>query len=238
MKIELEGVSKAFGSKWALRQIHQEFAPGRIVAVLGLNGAGKSTLLQCLAGILSLSEGRVHYDGKVFGRECVDLRRRFAFLPDFPLFFPTMNALQHIGMVMRLYEKDTPGAEERVVELLRGFDLLPVAEAALPSLSRGQLYKVALVATIAASPDLWLLDEPMASGMDALGLREFRSRARAAANAGTTIFYTTQILSVAEQFSDEVLVLHQGRVHARGAADALHSSGELEELLASLHEEQ
>ncbi len=173
----MEGISKAFGGKSVLRQIREEFAPGRFVALLGLNGAGKSTLLHCLAGIVSLSEGRVHFDGQPFGRECVDLRRRFAFLPDFPLFFPTMNALQHIGMVLRLYGKDTPGAEERVVELLRSFDLLPVAEAALPSLSRGQLYKVALAAVIAANPDLWMLDEPMASGMDAMGLREFRSRA-------------------------------------------------------------
>jgi ABC-type multidrug transport system ATPase subunit len=168
----------------------------------------------------------------------VDLRRRFGFLPDFPLFFPWMSALQHIGMVLRLYEQDSGDAEERVLNLLRAFDLMPLAEARLNSLSRGQIYKMALVALIAASPELWLLDEPMASGMDALGLREFRTRARAATAAGATIIYTTQILSVAEQFSDEVLVLHQGRVHARGPAATLHGSGELEQLLASLREEK
>jgi ABC-type multidrug transport system ATPase subunit len=238
MKLELDGVSKFFGKTRALDEVSEVFEPGRIVAILGLNGAGKSTLLHCLAGILSLGEGRFTFDGEPFSRERVDLRRRFAFLPDFPLYFRWMNGLQHIGMVLRLYGKDTPDAQERVLDLLRGFDLIPLAGAKLITLSRGQIYKMALVALMAANPELWLLDEPMASGMDALGFREFRARARAAANAGATILYTTQILSVAEQFSDEVIVLHQGRVRARGAASGLHASGELEQLLASLSEEK
>jgi ABC-type multidrug transport system ATPase subunit len=237
MKIELDGISKRFGGKRVLDGLNEVFPPGRIVAVLGLNGAGKSTLLHCLAGILALNTGRILFDGEPFGRERVDQRRRFGFLPDFPLFFPWMNALQHIGMVLRLYEKDA-GAEERVLELLRGFDLLPLAEAKMATLSRGQLYKVALSALLAVGPDLWLLDEPMASGMDALGLREFRHRARTAADAGATIFFTTQILAVAEQFSDEVLVLHQGQIRARGPASGLHASGELEQLLTALSEEK
>lgn len=237
MKLELAGVSKFFSSKRVLNQVSEVFEPGRIVAVLGLNGAGKSTLLHCLAGILSLSEGRILFGGEHFTRGRVDLRKRFGFLPDFPIFFDGTTMLQHLGMVLRLYEKDTPGAEERIVELLRAFDLLPVAEAPLSTLSRGQIYKMALVGLIAVNPELWLLDEPMASGMDALGLREFRLRAKSAADTGTTILYTTQILSVAEQFSDEVLILHNGRVHARGPAAGLHASGELENILAALREE-
>jgi ABC-type multidrug transport system ATPase subunit len=122
--------------------------------------------------------------------------------------------------------------------LLKAFDVLTLAEAPIASLSRGQIYKMALIALIAANPELWLIDEPMASGMDALGLREFRTRARAAADAGATIFYTTQILSVAEQFSDEVLILHDGRVHARGPVPKLSGAGELETLFAGLREDR
>ena len=234
MKVELAGISKVYGGNRALHQVREEFAPGRIVAVLGLNGAGKSTLLQCMAGILGLDEGDVYFDDEILRRDRVDLRRRFAFLPDFPMFFHWMTGLQHIGMVLRLYGRD--GAEERVLELLRAFDLIPLAESPIGALSRGQIYKMALVGLIAANPELWLIDEPMASGMDALGLREFRRRARLAADAGTTVFYTTQILAVAEQFSDEALILHQGRVRARGPVSALRASGELEELLEGLRD--
>lgn len=76
----------------------------------------------------------------------------------------------------------------------------------------------------------------MASGMDGLGLREFRERARAAAAAVATVLYTTQILPVAAQFSDEVIVLHQGRDHARGPAASLHAEGEIEDVLVALRE--
>ena len=236
MKVELAGVSKAYGRKRVLNQLRLELKPGRIVAVVGLNGAGKSTLLHCLAGILCLSEGEIFYDDAPFSRENVDQRRRFAFLPDFPLLFSTMTPVEHVGMALRLYEKDGPGAENRVLELLRNFDLMPLANTPAHALSRGQIYKVALTALIAAEPELWLLDEPMASGMDALGLREFRTAARAAAEAGATIIYTTQILAVAEQFSDEVIVLHQGRVHAHGPVASLNAGGELESILTALRE--
>ena len=236
MKVELAGVSKVYGRKRALDRVRLEFLPGKIVAVVGLNGAGKSTLLHCLAGLLSLSEGAIFYDDTPFTRERADLRMRFGFLPDFPIFFQEMTPLEHVGMALRLYEKDGPGAEDRVLELLRGFDLMPMANTPVPALSRGQAYKVALTALIAAEPELWLLDEPMASGMDALGLREFRERARAAADAGATVIYTTQILTVAEQFSDEVIVLHQGRIHARGPVASLHADGELEAVIAALRE--
>ncbi len=130
------------------------------------------------------------------------------------------------------------GVEGRVLELLRGFDLMPLAEAPMIALSRGQTYKMALAGLMAANPELWLIDEPMASGMDALGLREFRQQARAAADGGTTVFYTTQILAVAEQLSDEVIILHEGRVRARGPVSSLRASGELETLLAGLRDEE
>ena len=109
-----------------------------------------------------------------------------------------MTVLRHIGMVLRLYEADGDGMEERVIELMRDFDMLPLVEARMETLSRGQTYKAALCAMIAADPELWMFDEPFASGMDPRGLTAFRRHARDAANRGRTVMYTTQILDVAD----------------------------------------
>jgi len=100
------------------------------------------------------------------------------------------------------------------VELLGDFDLLPLSLRPVNSLSRGQAYKTALVALIAAQRELWLLDEPFASGMDPHGIEAFKRHTRAAAARGTTIFYSTQLLDVAERFSDRVCVIHKGEVRA------------------------
>jgi len=142
------------------------------------------------------------------------LRQRLHVLPDFPFLFWEQTVLRNLAIVLRLYEADGPGAESRVLELLRDFDLLPLALRPVQTLSRGQAYKVGLAALIATDRELWLLDEPFASGMDPHGIDAFKRHARAAAARGRTILYSTQLLDVAERFADRVCVIHQGEIHA------------------------
>jgi ABC-type multidrug transport system ATPase subunit len=124
------------------------------------------------------------------------------------------STLRHIAMVLHLYGADGDGVEKRVLELLEEFDLLPFCDGPVGKLSRGQLYKAGLTALLAVDPELWLLDEPFASGMDPLGISAFKKHARTAAQRGRTILYTTQILDLAEHFSDRVCLLHHGEVRA------------------------
>lgn len=135
-------------------------------------------------------------------------------LPDFPFHFWEQSVLRNITIVLRIFEADGAGVEDHVLELLRDFDLLPLALRPVDSLSRGQAYKAALVALVAADRDVWLLDEPFSSGMDPHGIDAFKRHAREAANRGRTILYSTQLLDVAERFSDRVCVIHKGAIHA------------------------
>jgi len=214
MKIELRGVSKSYGAVRALDRASFELAPGQMVAVIGANGAGKTTLLRCLAGIAVPQAGLILYDDEPFRRDRVDMRRRLLFLPDFPAAFWERNTLQHLGLLLRTYGVEPAGLEERVVALLQEFDLLPIATKPLGTLSRGQMYKAVLTGLLAVDPELWLLDEPFASGMDPHGLQAFRQHAAEAARRGRTILYSTQILEVAERCADRVCVLHGGEVRA------------------------
>ncbi len=179
MHISVAGLTKTYGRHRALDGISMEIEPGQIVAILGPNGAGKTTLLRVLATIAAPSAGEVRLDGELLRRDRIDLRRRLFFLPDTP-YVLYGTAIRHIGMVLRLYEADRPAIEERVLELLREFDLLPLADVRLGGLSRGELYKAALVALIAADPEVWLFDEPFASGMDPRGIAALRNQAKAA----------------------------------------------------------
>jgi len=191
-----------------------EVAPGQVIAVLGANGAGKTTLLRCLAGLVAPDRGLVLYDDGVFQRDRIDLRRRLHFLPDFPFLFLNRTILQHLGIVLRLYGAGGPGVEDRVLELLRQFDLLTLAQRPLGTLSRGQVYKAGLVAMLAADPELWLLDEPFASGMDPHGINAFKDCVQAAIGRGRTVIYSTQILEIAERFADRVCILDRGELRA------------------------
>jgi len=223
MNIELRGLQKSYRSVRALDRVSLEIAPGQIVSLLGLNGAGKTTLLRCLAGIAAPDEGAVFYDGEPFRRNRLDLRRRFSFLPDFPFLFWEMPVIRNVGIILRLYEADRPGVEEKVVELLRDLDLLPLANTPVQSLSRGQAYKTALAALLAVDPEVWLLDEPFASGIDPHGINILKRHAREAAARGRTILYSTQLLDVAERFSDRVCLIHRGDIRAFDTLDRLRA---------------
>lgn len=240
--IELTNLTKRYRSIAALSDVSATIAPGQIVAVVGANGAGKTTLLRCLAGVAAPTRGEVRYDGQVFHREQIDVRKKFAFLPDVPVIYPEMTVLQHMAMVLRLYETKRQGLAAMVLELLRDLDLVPLAESRLKRLSRGQTYKAALAAVIAVDPDVWMFDEQFASGIDQSGLSVFRRRARHAAARGRTILYTTQLLELAEQFADRVMVLHQGELRVFDDIEALRrrdggKSGVLERVFSELRQE-
>jgi ABC-type multidrug transport system ATPase subunit len=238
MQIQLDGISKQFGSYWALENVSLQWEPGQIIALLGPNGAGKTTLLNCLAGIVRPSQGKLRYDGEVFHRGRMELRRRLMFLPDVPMLFARMNVLRHIAMCVRLYERPSPD-EQCVVEILERLDLLPLAAVQIGKMSRGQMYKYALAALLTIDPELWILDEPLASGMDPMGIAYFKHEARLAAKRGRTVIYTTQILEIAEKFSDRVCILDHGGLRLSGNVEELRQSGKaqsLEELFLKLSE--
>src|SRR5262245_36345012 len=214
MNIELRAVRKSYGSVRALDGVNLTIAQGQIVSLLGPNGAGKTTLIRCLAGIASPDQGSVYFDDEEFRRDRVEMRRCLYLLPDVPILFWDQSIIRNIAIVLRLFQADGPGAERRVLDLLRDFDLLPLALRPVGSLSRGQIFKAGLVAMIAADRDVWLLDEPFASGMDPHGIDAFKQHARAAAARGRTVVYSTQLLDIAERFSDRVCVIHQGEIKA------------------------
>lgn len=241
MNIELRGVLKTYNSLRVLDRVTLEIGPGQIVSLLGPNGAGKTTLIRCLAGIAAPDKGGVYFEDQEFHRDRMDLRRRLHLLPDFPFLLWDQSVIRNIAIVLRLFEADADGAEKRVLELLRDFDLLSIALRPVHSLSRGQAYKCGLVAMLAADPEVWLLDEPFASGMDPHGIDAFKRHARAAAGRGRTILYSTQLLDVAERFSDRVCVIHKGEVRAFDTLEHLRERSQdkdnvLEELFRQLRE--
>jgi ABC-type multidrug transport system ATPase subunit len=242
MHVAVRNLTKSFGRVAALDDVSFDIAPGEIVAVLGANGAGKTTLLRSLAGIVAPKTGEIRYDGVKFRRDRMDLRQRFFFLPDFSPVIPSMTVLRHISMVVRLYEAEENGLENRALELLQEFEILPLIESSMSTLSRGQSYKAALVALLAVDPELWMFDEPFASGIDPMGIAALRRHARAAAARGRSILYTTQIVELAAQFSNRVCVLDGGRLVGMDSIERLEKTSadgtHLRQLLGTLHEDR
>jgi len=215
MDVVLRGLGKRFRAEDVLTEVDLDLGPGQTVALIGLNGAGKTTLLRCLAGVIAPSRGSIRWNGGDSVRDDMDLHRRLMFLPDSPLLIEDQSVVQNVVMFLRAYGREDAVTDEAVVGVLGELDLLEHCDATVATLSRGQRYKTALATLLLIRPELWLLDEPFASGMDPQGMQTLKRHGQSATATGSCVVYTTQIIEIAERFCDVLLVLDRGRLAQR-----------------------
>jgi ABC-type multidrug transport system ATPase subunit len=208
----MQQVTKRFDATLALDDVSLSVAPGSLIAVLGENGAGKSTLLRLLGAVCVADSGRILMDGEVFHREKLELRKRLLFTPDMPFLFFDETVARNVAAFAHLYDRSLAKRADGVATLMEDLAISGLARKRAGVLSRGQMWKLALACMTAIEPELWLVDEPFASGMDAVGMAAFRRLARARTEAGGTVIYTTQMVEMAAGFADRVCVLREGRV--------------------------
>lgn len=221
MQIELQEAVKTYGKVTALDGITLTFEPGEIVAVLGLNGAGKSTLLNSISGLISLSSGQVTYDKRPFRFDDLELRRKIMFIADVPDLIWDESVIRNISIFATQYHRlEDQHLTKRVVDFLEEAEVLHKSETPVSGLSRGQIYKTALAILQAVDPQLWILDEPFASGMDANGIRLFRKTVeQARKERARTIIYSTQLAEMAIGFATRICIIDQGKCYAQFSPD-------------------
>lgn len=215
MTIELRDVTIKYGKTKALDEVSIRFDPGELVAVVGLNGAGKSTLLRALSGLEKLKDGNLYLNELPFRLDRLDVRREMMFIPDCPDVILHESLLRNISLFVTHYDRtEAAGIEERILDQMQAFDLLDKIDRIANDLSRGELYKFGLVLLKELQLKLWLLDEPFASGMDAPGIRKFRTIAKEFVEQGGSVIYSTQMVDLAEGFSDRIVVIDRGKIIA------------------------
>lgn len=238
MHIELDQVCKNYDSTVVFNEFSASIPEGNLLAVLGINGAGKTTLLRMLAGLAGWDKGEISFDGTLAHRDNIEQRRRFCFMPDFPTLFIEKSTLENIAIYLKLWKVERTDINERVLTWLEELDMLEHANKPVGMLSRGQVFKAALCALMAVDPELWLTDEPFASGMDPQGIAMFKKYAKEAMARGHTVIYTTQLLDLAEAYSSKIWIIHQGRLMADGTARELKGKEtSLESLFTRLREQ-
>ena len=167
--LEVQDVRWAAGSKEILRGVSLAVPPGETVALLGPSGCGKTTLLRVIAGLEQPNTGMVLIDGKDVTR-LPPHRRGFGLMFQEHALFPHMNVRRNIEFGLRQMAVPADRRLERVEELLASVGLVGFGERTLEGLSGGERQRVALARTLAPSPRLLMLDEPLGS-LDR-GLRE------------------------------------------------------------------
>jgi len=230
--VELEGVSKSFGDSAVLDGLDLRIAEGAITTVLGPSGTGKSVLLKHIMGLLEPDHGRVRvFDQDIWELSEVErraLRTRFGVLFQDGALFGSMNLYDNVAFPLRRHTRlDEDEIEEKVMARLREVGLEASIGKAPNEISGGMRKRAGFARALIMEPEILLFDEPD-SGLDPVRTSLLNDLVLSIhAEQGGTYVLVTHDIHTARKVSDDVGVLHGGRlVHFGPAAEAFDSSDE------------
>jgi len=220
--IDITGLMKGYGSKQVLRGLDLRVAPGEIFALLGSNGAGKTTTISILTTLLVPDAGRALVAGCDVVRDPQGVRGRIALTGQTAAVDDMLTGLENLVMLGRLSGLASQAARLRADELLQRFALTDAAKRRVSTYSGGMRRRLDLALSFVVAPQVLFLDEPT-TGVDPRSRLELWSVIRGLADAGTTVFLTTQYLEEADRLADRIAILHEGRIVRTGTAAELKS---------------
>lgn len=225
--IEVDALSKRYGSRLAVSDLSFRVEPGEIVGFLGPNGAGKTTTLRMLTGYLAPTGGRIRIDGIDAVADSIHARTRLGYMPEGVPLYREMRVteyLRHRASLKRVGDVGTA-----VTRALERAGVTDVKNRIVGQLSKGYRQRVSLADALVADPPLLILDEPT-SGLDPNQVRQFRELVRGFGGS-KTVFVSTHILSEVQAVCDRVIIIREGR---KVADLTLEDTTELEEMFAKL----
>jgi ABC-2 type transport system ATP-binding protein len=218
--IQIEHLSKRFGSVQAVRDLSFEVQAGRVTGFLGPNGAGKSTTLRMLLGLVHSDGGSASFDGKRYEQLEHPSAQVGAVLEE-ASFHPGRNGRNHL----RVLAAAGGHPESRVDEVLRIVDLEGAAGRRVKGYSMGMRQRLAIAAALLGDPQALILDEP-ANGLDPPGIRWMRELLRSEAGRGRAVLVSSHLLAEVAQSVDDLVVISHGELRASGPLEQVLGAAE------------
>jgi len=231
--VQLTDVHKHYGALEVIKGVSLSIERGTVVALIGRSGSGKTTLLRCINGLEAISAGSIDVEGQKVGQKEAELRaiRQIVGIvfQSFNL-FPHLTVARNITLALTLVKK-LPLAEANDVarRVLTQVGLIEKFDAYPEQLSGGQQQRVAIARSLAMMPKVLLLDE-VTSALDPELKEEVLKVVEDLAAQGMTMICVTHEMGFARRVSDEIVFMHQGKVHERGTPEKVFSAPDTPEL--------
>jgi ABC-2 type transport system ATP-binding protein len=221
--IILNSVTKNYDNFKALDSVSFEIDKGQVFGYIGPNGAGKTTTIKILVGLITNFKGDVQILGYQMPKHKYEIHKFLGYLPQNVAFqdWQTVdNALKTFGLLSGL-EKNR--VENRIEEVLDFLSLSDFRKKKVSQLSGGMAQKVGLAQALLHNPKLLVLDEPM-GGLDPASRKQFKKLISSLAKEGTTILFSSHILSDVQDVATKIGILNKGKIRKIGTVDELKTS--------------
>ncbi|PYI50207.1 ABC transporter ATP-binding protein [Paenibacillus flagellatus] len=224
--LEINGMSGGYvWNRPVVRELSLSIDPGQMVGLIGLNGAGKSTTIKHILGLLTPQQGEVRVAGRTVSDEPSSYRGSFAYVPEAPELYEELTIREHLRMTAMAYGLSQEQFESRAATLAGQFDMTDKLDAFPQTLSKGMRQKVMIMNAFLVEPPLYVIDEPFL-GLDPLGIRSLLDLMVERKRNGAAFLISSHILSTLESYCDRYVVLHGGRIAAKGTlADLRRTAG-------------
>ena len=240
--LEIKNIRKTFGANLVLDNVSIDFPAQSATVIIGASGSGKSTLMRCMNLLEELGDGQIILDGadiSAYGIDIDTIRAQIGSVFQAFNLFPHLSVLDNITLAPQLVQKKKKNdAEKLALELLTRFGLADKAHEFPNLLSGGQQQRVAIIRAVATNPKLLLLDE-VTSALDPVLIAEVLTLISELKSEGMTMVIATHEMGFAKKIADNVIFLHEGRVHETGTPNQIFDSPqspELKAFLGALHQ--
>lgn len=232
--LKIQNFSKTYrGSKKAVDNLSLEVAPGDIYGFIGHNGAGKTTTLKAIAGVLDFNEGDILVDGLSIKKDPVVCKQKMAYIPDNPDVYEHLTGIQYINFIADIYSVSKEEREILIPEYGKVFEIADNYGDFISSYSHGMKQKIVIIAALIHRPKLLILDEPFV-GLDPKASHTLKALMAELCKNGSSIFFSTHVLEVAEKLCNKVGIIQNGKLIANGSTEDVVGDESLENVFLGL----
>lgn len=236
--IEIRDLYKSFNDLEVIKGVSLKIERGEVVSIIGSSGSGKSTLLRCINFLEKKDRGEILFDGKVVQKtqhEINNLRKKVGMVFQNFNLFPNMTVLQNVMSGPKIIKK-MPSEQAKTIakKFLSKVGLEEKADTYPAMLSGGQKQRIAIARTLAMNPDVILFDEPT-SALDPELVGEVLVVMKELAQMGMTMIIVTHEMAFANEVSDKVVFLNEGKIAEIGTPDEIFNNPKHEKLQSFLN---
>lgn len=226
----------------AVDGISLEIREGEILGVLGPNGAGKTTLLRMLGKLMNPTQGTVlilNDDGEEITDD-IEIKKRIGYLSGNTKLYKRLSGRELLSMLGDIYDLNPQDTAKRIDEITGVLNLSGFIDNRIERLSTGQTQRISIARCLVHSPKYYIFDEPTL-GLDIISSKSIIEFMKKERKAGKSVLYSTHYMEEAEFLCDRIIMVHKGRVIAKGTPDELKKetrTGNLRDTFLSLISEQ